>query len=152
MTNLGKIAMINGRFKETNKCMLSDFLETTPLTLELEQTYYDHSQLKELAAQNIETIIISEPFAFQDKIFDIYEALIQISKDTGWKPKRLINSMEYGKEGLFLMCEKVGIDFCQLNYNFGDDFERREFAITKINLTDREFSLAKIQFGYLFHD
>lgn len=58
--------------------------------------------------------------------------------------------MEYGKEGLFLMCSQINIDFYNLEYNFDNRIEfDTDFALHKIELTDKEIEMAKMRNSYI---
>jgi len=147
--NYGNIALIEGRFQETTKGLLTEFIEENPVTLILEQVYYDHSNLYKLAENNIDTILINEPFAFQDKITDLFLIFNRISKKTGWKPKRLVNAMEYGEEGLYLIANQIGIDFFQLQYNFDGDFEKEQFVFIQVKFSNKDFEFIKMRYNHL---
>ena len=149
MLDLGKIAILNGRFKDKTKGLLEDFIKDKDILINIEQVYYDHSQLIKLAKQDIDTILISEPFAYQDKIFDIYDELVKISKNSNWKPKRIINTMEYGKEAFYLMAKKTNLDFYQLEYNF-DINSDLDFILLKTKLSPKELKIAKMKYGFIF--
>jgi hypothetical protein len=135
---LGNTAIVEGGLLLPEDNLLEDVIKAIGPSIVIMNAYTDTSRFAELAANQIDTIIMESTFTYGDKIKNSSLALIDIMKSTGWKPKRVINTMEYGLDKLFVMCEPFGIDVYQLDYSLDTAFDadgHEGFQLTKIVYT-----------------
>jgi len=112
---LGKIAILEGENHlvcRSNAETVNELLNPSLVILNL---YKDFSLFPDMAKLDIETIIIESTFTYEDKIKKVMYGLLTLYKQTGWKPKRIINTMSYGLDKLFMLCQPLNIEVHQLN-------------------------------------
>ena len=145
---LGATAIIEGGLVIPEGNVIEDVIEAIKPCVTILNAYRNHEALKKLAEEKITTIIMESTFSYGDKIQDSADALIEIMSSTGWKPKRVINTMGYGLDKLFLMCEPFGIDVYRIKDNFDrDSAENEEFELHKILYDGLDYDLLKAKYG-----
>jgi len=113
---LGSVAIVEGGFYIDKNGYLPDVKKSLDENIDLELTniYLEHDKLLQLASNNIDTILMETTFTYQDKIHDVAEFLINLYIKTGWKPKKVVNTMDYGLEQLWVICNKLDIEVYKL--------------------------------------
>jgi len=147
---LGSTAILEGSVGLDEVSSLKDILEEVKgvfsPTLTLLGLYYDQSPLQELPKSEIDTIMIHSTFAYQDKILSLYSAIVGIYKATGWKPKRIVNTMDYGLKELYMLCNPLGIEVFYLKEEYGLKGDDDQFSLKETTITGMDYDFAKIAY------
>ncbi|MDX9744513.1 MAG: hypothetical protein RBT59_11880, partial [Arcobacteraceae bacterium] len=110
---LGKFATVEGEDHLIYQSTLETINELLEPTLLLLNIYKDFSLFPKMAELNIDTIVIESTFSYQDKIQKVILGLLTLYKQTGWKPKKIINTMHYGLDKLFMLGKLLDIEIYQ---------------------------------------
>jgi hypothetical protein len=148
---LGKIAILEGANDIDEMGYLKDIIEALQINenLILTNIYKDHEKLKLLPSNKVQTILLETTWTYQNKIFDVAKFLIGLYKATKWKPKYIVNTMDYGLEALWYICSKLEIEVYKIeDANRISDFE---FALKKFEPKD-DFEAVKIAMEYDWFD
>ena len=135
---LGKVAILEGSFHIDENGYLPEISELVDITLTLLDIYRNHEQLKELPLKQIDTILMESTFTYQDKIYGVAEVILALYYSTGWKPKKVINTMDYGLCGLFVICNKLDIDVFCIKESLHDDSDLGDYQLQKVYFSDLE--------------
>lgn len=132
----GEIAILEGEDHITHESNLENVNELLKPSLAIFNMYKDYSLFPELAKMKIDTIVIDSTFTHTKKIMSAIEGLIELYKQTGWKPKNIVNTMEYGLHILYMLGEALDINVYSLCiHNFKDEKEVVSF-LKKIDYDD----------------
>ena len=149
---LGRVAILEGSLGYGTGDVQEDLIELINPCLLLDNIYREHEKLIELSSQNIETIILESTFSYQDKIQDAYIEILKIMKSTGWKPKRVINTMNYGLDKFYVMCEPLGIEVYLIEDSFCRLDNDTDFKLTKYECQGHDYDMLKTKYAYLLDD
>lgn len=143
---LGKVAILEGGFSIPENGYLTDIKKvlTDSIELELTSIYYEHEKLLSLVENQIDTILMETTFTYQDKIYDVAEFLLKMYFKTGWKPKRIINSLDYGLEAFWVICNPVDIELYRI-----EDADREDigtFQLNKVGFDEFDGSMIKVKY------
>ena len=136
---LGKVAIMEGDFHIAQNGYIPNIQKVLNdnIILELTNVYREHEQLLQLAENKIDTVLMETTFTYQDKIYDVAEFLIKIYKKTGWKPKRVVNTMDYGLGQLWVICNKLDIEVFRIEDSDDlDNINTSYFQLRKVGFSD----------------
>jgi len=135
---LGKVAILEGGFHIDKNGYLPQIEKFIDIDLKLLNIYRNHEQLKQLPLNQIDTILLESTFTYQDKIYNVAEVLLTLYHNTGWKPKRVINTFDYGLCGLFVICNKLHIEVFRMRESLNDDAELDDWELQKVHFSDSD--------------
>lgn len=155
ISKLQDIAILEGGMTIDDNGYLFDIINALNIKEEfiLTNIYREHNKLLVLPQNNISTILMETTFTYQDKIYDVAKFIIDMYKKTGWKPKNVINTMDYGLNALYYICSKLDIDVYKIDD--ADDIVKYDFSLTKIELSKEELIMTSMRYDYfdeLFND
>lgn len=133
---LGNIAILEGDFSIDTHGFLFEVQKELKENIKVEifNVYRDHSLLLQLPKYNIDTLLMETTFTYEDKIYGITEFLLKLYSSTGWKPKRIVNTMDYGLEAFYIICHKLDIEVYRIDD--ADDIKNCDFNLKQIVLND----------------
>lgn len=133
---LGNIAILEGDLSLDKLGFLYEIKDVLNdnIKLEIYNVYKDHSLLLQLPKNNIDTLLMETTFTYEDKIYYITEFLLKLYLNTGWKPKRIVNTMDYGLEAFYIICHKLDIEVYRIDD--ADDIKSDGLNLKQIILND----------------
>lgn len=75
---------------------------------------------------------------YGDKVYDVAEVLIKLYEKTGWKPKRVINTMEFGLCGLYTICKNLDIEVFRIRESLDDDSDIDDWELQKVHFSETD--------------
>lgn len=148
---LGSVAILEGDFSIDSNGYLPDIQAVLGdnIKLEIMNVYREHEQLLGLPKNKIDTILMESTFTYQDKIYDVAKVLVELYRKTKWKPKKVVNTMDYGLHALWYICSKLDIEVYRITD--ADDFDIGDFRLEKAEVDD-EFKKVEISMKYDWFD
>lgn len=133
---LGNISILEGDFSLDSNGFLYEIkdLLNPNIKLELFNIYKDHSLLLQLPKYKIDTLLLETTFTYESKIYDITKFLLELYTKTGWKPKKVVNTMDYGLEAFYIICHKLDIEVFRLDD--ANNIEDFDLSLEQIKLND----------------
>ena len=147
---LGNVAILEGDSRIDELGNLPDILSAIKnknsgnVYLTLLQIYHNPQLLSNLPANNIETIMFESSMVYQDKIYGLMEWLINCYNKTGYLPKRVINTLDYGLDILYYVCSKLGIDVFTIEDNLEEN-AIGEFILVKILYDEKDREMIEMK-------
>lgn len=135
---LGSVAILEGSPSIDKDGYLPNLEKIVDTQLELLDVYYNHEQLIQLKTHNIETLLVETTFAYQDKIYDIAAVLFSLYYKTGWKPKRVVNTMKYGLSGFYAMCNILGIEVYRIRRSLDNSSNLGDYELQKVFFSEED--------------
>jgi len=133
---LGNVAILEGALIIDENYSLFELSKIVNVKTTLLNIYREHEQFKELPLNKIDTILVETSLSYGDKVYDVAEVLINLYKKTGWKPKRIINTMSYGLCGLFIICNKLDIEVFRIRESLADNSNIDDWELQKVYFSE----------------
>ena len=147
---LGNIAILEGSFSIDKNGYLLDIMKAlkidTKSELILTNIYIEHKKLNCLPLNKVDTILMETTFSYQDKIYDVAKVIVGLYKETGWKPKYVVNTMNYGLNALWHICSKLDIEVFRIID--ADDISKFGYALDKVEPSKEEKIKTSMEYGW----
>lgn len=135
---LGNVAILEGAMFIDEHYSLFELSKIVNVKTTLLNIYREYEQFKELPLNKIDTILVETSLTYGDKVYDVAEVLIKLYEKTGWKPKRVINTMDYGLCGLYAICNKLGIEVFRIRESLDDNSDIDDWELQKVYFSETD--------------
>ena len=135
---LGNVAILEGAMCVDEHYSLFKLSKIVNVKTTLLNIYREYEQFKELPINKIDTILVETSLSYGDKVYDVAEVLIKLYEKTGWKPKRVVNTMEYGLCGLYTICKKLDIEVFRIRESLDDVSEIDDWELQKVHFSETD--------------
>lgn len=135
---LGSVAILEGALSIDENYNLFELSKIVNVKTTLLNIYREHEQLKELPLNNIDTVLVETSLTYGDKVYDVAEVLINLYKKTGWKPKKVINTMDFGLCGLYTICNKLDIEVFRIRESLDDNSNIDDWELQKVYFSESD--------------
>jgi len=144
---LGRCAIIEGAVSINENGYLPDIIKVldSNIILELTSIYIEHNKLLDLVPNEIDTILLETTFTYQDKIYNVADFLIKLYLKTGWKPKRVVNTFDYGLEQLYIICNKLDIEVYKIQDSY--DLDIGDFQLKKVGFNEWDETMIHVKYS-----
>lgn len=135
---LGNVAILEGSLIIDTNYNLFELSKIVNVKATLLNVYREYEQFKELPLNKIDTILVETSLSYGDKVYNVAEMLIKLYEKTGWKPKRVVNTMEFGLCGLFTICNKLDIEVFRIRESLSDNSDIDDWELQQVHFSETD--------------
>jgi hypothetical protein len=145
---IGNTAIIETNYKIHKNYPLDIVLSYIHPEIVIIDAFNNTDKFNQLPSLNIDTIIIESFLSEENKVISSFLDFIDVINSSGWRPKRIINTLDYGNEKLFVLCHKLNIDVYQLSLNNGEDRSQFKFLLEKNEFLGLKLDVLKMTYSH----